>query len=117
MRLKIIFVSVQCVFFYISIQSVSKYNCFVYCKFPAQLENKIIILQSAIFNGILVHIANRKKWVKDIKRNPTEETEMANKYIKIYLILPLTRQMKSKTRYHFIIILAKIIFVSNIVRI
>lgn len=60
---------------------------------------------------------SRKKWVKDIKRNPTEETEMANKYIKIYLILPLTRQMKSKTRYHFIIILAEIIFVSNIIRI
>ena len=61
---------------------------------------------------------NRKKWVKDIKRNPTEETEMANKYIKIYLVLPLTRQMKSKTRYHFIKILAKILakinFVNNI---
>ena len=32
---------------------------------------------------------NRKKWVKDIERNPIEETELAHKYIKIYLILQL----------------------------
>lgn len=43
-----------------------------------------------------------------MKRQLIEETEMANKYMKICLILPLTRQMKGKTRYHFIIILAKI---------
>lgn len=43
-----------------------------------------------------------------MKRQLIEETEMANKYMKMCLILPLTRQMKGKTRYHFIIILAKI---------
>ena len=52
-------ISAMC-FFYISIYCVSKYDCFIYCKFTAWLENKIIIFQSTIFNGILVHIANRK---------------------------------------------------------
>ena len=60
------------------------------------------------YNELKEKTTTVEKQTKNMQRQLTEETGMANKYMKICSILSVTRQMKSKIRYHFIIILAKI---------